>query len=124
MAESEFAHDEEAFFDALVGGNGARVRGHDFGDGGGAGSASDGDDAVHDVTLGENADKISVAEDGHGADIMFHHVAGGFEHGARGIDGIESAVLDEIAEGLHGYSFDRWSSGHSRPTVRPGASGK
>src|SRR5579864_57768 len=101
MAKSEFAHDEQAFFDAFIGGDSARVRGHDFGNGGGAWGAPDGDDAVHDVAFGEDTSEISVAENGHGADVVLQHVARGLEHGTVGVDGIESAVFYQLAESSH-----------------------
>ena len=101
MTESEFTHDEEALFDALVGRDGARVRSHNFRNGGGARRAADGDYAVHNVAFGEDASKISVAENGQGANIVLQHVARGFEHGAVGIDGVESAVFYQLAESRH-----------------------
>jgi hypothetical protein len=55
VAESEFAHDEKAFFDAFVGGNGTRIGGHYFRNRGGAGRAARGHHAIHNVALGENA---------------------------------------------------------------------
>jgi len=101
MAESEFAHDEQALFDAFIGGDSARVRGHDFGNGGGAGRAADGDNAVHNVAFGEDPSEISVAKNRKCADIVLQHVARGLKHGAVGVDGIESAVFYQLAESSH-----------------------
>src|SRR5580658_10572602 len=102
MAKSELAHDEQALLNALVGGDGAGVGGHNLGHSSGSGSAAHGDHAVHDVAFGEDAHQFSVAQNGHGADVVLHHVARGLEHSAGGFDGIHFSVFDEIAESRHG----------------------
>src|SRR5271167_3969000 len=102
MAKSEFAHDEQALLDALISGNRARIRRHDFGYGGSSGSAADSNHAIHDVALRQDARQLSVAQYGQGANIVFHHETRGLEHGAGGLDGIQLTVFDEIAESGHG----------------------
>src|SRR4029077_5101954 len=118
MAESEFAHDEQALFDAFIGWDGARVRGHDLRNGGGARGAAAGGYPGHKVAFGEDGGEISVAEYGQGTDIVLQHVTRGFEHGAVGVDGIESAVFNQLAKSSH-----RWvlGEGESQDAASPTA---
>jgi hypothetical protein len=101
MAKSELSHDEQALLDAFVGSDGAGVGSHDLGHGGASGSAAGGDHAIHDVAFGEDARKFSIAQHGHRADVVLHHVARGFKHGARDFNRINFAVFHQMAESRH-----------------------
>src|SRR5208282_6129786 len=96
MAEAELAHQEETVLDGFVHADRLWVGGHHFRNFGGSGHAAEGDYAVHHVALGEDADDVSVAQHRQSADAVFHHEAGGFEHGAVGVDGVYPAVFHDI----------------------------
>src|ERR1700685_2733346 len=62
MAEAELAHKKEAVVDGFLDANEFGMGGHDFGNFGGSGTASQCHDAVHNVALGKNADDFAVAQ--------------------------------------------------------------
>src|ERR1700733_7675055 len=111
MAEAEFIHQEDTLLHGFIERNGARVRRHDFSDRSVGGVAADGYNAVHNVALGKNSRKLSVAHHGERANIVLHHEASGFEHGVSGIDGINSAIFHEVAK--RGHRETPWSTGRA-----------
>src|SRR5579864_9740347 len=105
MAKTKLAHDEQAFFDAFIRRNRTWIRRHYLRHRGGSGSAPHSHHPIHDVTLRQDARQLSIAQYRQGADIVLHHEPRSIQHRARSLDGIQLAVLHEIAKSGHGNSF-------------------
>src|ERR1700721_2408155 len=73
--------------------------------------------AVHDVALGKDSRQFSISKHSQSANVVFHHEASGFQHGAGSVDRINFAVFHKLAEGKHELSLTISSGCRTR---RPG----
>jgi hypothetical protein len=98
VAETVATHEGHAGFQVFVHADGKRIISHDLGQAGTAGIPAFGDDAPHEVSFGKDPNQLSIMENRHGADVLLHHDANGFEYGMAEVCLKSFLILNQVAD--------------------------
>src|SRR5579864_6764011 len=98
MAEAVAPHQRHAVFQIFIHADGERIVGHHLRHTGAARITAFRHHALHQVALGKDSYQFAIVQHRHGADVVLHHDAYGFEHGLAQFRLERVLVFDQVAD--------------------------
>src|ERR1039457_6102513 len=115
MSDAVHLHQAHGCFRTAAGRDRVQVGGHHLGNIGGQRTASLGYHPHHKVPFGEDADQLRAIEDGNGAHVALRHILGGLKDGLVGLDVVDCATAQQVADGRHSALPGRSCPGEPNP---------